>query len=744
MGDSDQYEILEKIGHGSFGIIRKVKRKTDGYVLCRKEISYTRMSQKEREQLHAEFSILSSLRHPNIVAYYHREHLKSSQDLHLYMEYCGNGDLGRVIKTLKANNQFAEEPFVWSIFTQLVTALYRCHYGIDPPEVAKNVLGPSSSKPTALKSKAGQIMILHRDLKPENVFLGENNSVKLGDFGLSKILASHDFASTYVGTPFYMSPEICAAERYTLHSDLWSLGCIIYELCAREPPFNAKTHFDLVQKIKIGKIESLPPIYSKELQSVIRDCLQVNPLRRPDTWQLLDLPMVKIIRKEREIVDLGKILKTKEESAGQKLKEAEDRVARLQQDQDQFKADIEASLRREWEVRARLEIDRQVQLELERLRKAFGQEVSERVESELSARLQAMTQTSNDATNTAAEVLPESIPQSSVSTNSDVDFPSMTDLSELSLESPNASKSDANKKSNSRTPFSRSRTMFVGSPADVAMADPSPISIASLSLSPRRTTGNGKGRNIFAAAAEKKWEPMTYSDDEDDDDEDDEVPALNSPVAHKSQGRNDPFKVPSSGASRPAMLRQKTAPMRNIGAPQPSLFAKTLSDSPSRQSVYGGEKSIPLSPSRRQTKISAPTGAGRVNGSGSPISHRVQQGKLKSGIPSAVGSKPSGHGGEEMRKAAMHRNMGGRTLVELAQARAGGRSAEEAIANGEKKANRPTTLSGPGLDVKYATKMADKDKEVAVWDPERDDMPSPFLKRGVRQSAFGAAALRKA
>jgi len=143
-----------------------VRRKTDGQILCRKEINYVRMSQKEREQLHAEFAILSSLRHPNIVGYYHREHLKSTMDLHLYMEYCGNGDLGRVIKDLQTKNQYAEEGFVWSMFAQLVTALYRCHYGVDPPEVGSNVMGlGNSAKP---RQSTSNVMILHRDLKPEN------------------------------------------------------------------------------------------------------------------------------------------------------------------------------------------------------------------------------------------------------------------------------------------------------------------------------------------------------------------------------------------------------------------------------------------------------------------------------------------------------------------------------------------------------------------------------------------------
>lgn len=133
------------------------------------------MSNKEREQLHAEFSILSSLRHPNIVAYYHREHLKTTQDVYLYMEYCGGGDLSKVILNLKANDQYAEEPFVWSIFTQLVTALFRCHYGVDPPEVGKNILVCGNAvRPQGLRLK-NQVMILHRDLKPENGKDGMNS-----------------------------------------------------------------------------------------------------------------------------------------------------------------------------------------------------------------------------------------------------------------------------------------------------------------------------------------------------------------------------------------------------------------------------------------------------------------------------------------------------------------------------------------------------------------------------------------
>jgi NIMA (never in mitosis gene a)-related kinase 2 len=152
-------------GQGSFGIIRKVRRKQDSAILCRKEISYSRMSEKEKAQLAAELDILRNLRHPNIVQYYTREHIKQSQDIHMYMEYCGNGDLGGYIKTLKDQGRYADEDFVWGVFAQLVSALYRCHYGEDAPAPGDE---GKARKGKVLQTKEGHRVILHRDLKPEN------------------------------------------------------------------------------------------------------------------------------------------------------------------------------------------------------------------------------------------------------------------------------------------------------------------------------------------------------------------------------------------------------------------------------------------------------------------------------------------------------------------------------------------------------------------------------------------------
>ncbi|KAM6482853.1 kinase-like domain-containing protein [Trichoderma sp. SZMC 28011] len=732
MSYEDKYETLEKIGHGSFGIIRKVRRKADGFIMCRKEISYLRMSQKEREQLHAEFQILSHLRHPHIVAYYHREHLKASQDLHLYMEYCGNGDLGRVIKDLQLKGQRAQESFVWSIFSQLVLALYRCHYGIDPPEVGGNVLGAAAGM--APKTPAGAITILHRDLKPENIFLGEDNSVKLGDFGLSKMIKSQDFASTYVGTPFYMSPEICAAEKYTLKSDIWSLGCIIYELCAREPPFNAKSHYQLVQKIKDGKINPLPDMYSPELNQVIKDCLKVNPDRRPDTAQLLNLPVVRLMRKEKEVVDLNKALKAREEILREKETELNLRLVNLDKDKHLIREELDASIRREWEVKARLEIDRHISIEVEKLKKQFDEEVRKHVERELQSRRK---RTPSPPTRQVHVQVPIQVPvqadsppaksehaHTSSADGSGDEFPSTTDITELSYsnESPDTSKEV---KRTARTPYTRAQTFAgqVSTPMDIEMTSPGAMAIATLSLSPRRH-GNTKARthqgNIFIANATttsnpEKWEREGASLDSDDEDI---TPP--SPTRHRSS-RN-----PFTSKNRPilSLSSQKTssvaARIRTSGASSSGFVSKQAVVPPAQTT------SRTRSPASRLTKIPSVANLGLQN--------TVSETNTPSPISSSSSSSLLGHSrklssrkdASETLSKATKSNLKGRTLVELQQARAGGRPMSVSSApvgeNVSPKRSRTSAYRERVVSSGYA-------EPVAVWNPDVDEMPSPFLDR---------------
>ncbi|KAJ9634102.1 uncharacterized protein PV06_09651 [Exophiala oligosperma] len=743
LADNEKYEVKEIIGRGAFGIIRKVRRKQDGHILCRKEINYLKMSQKERDQLHAEFSILSSLKHPNIVGYFHREHLKQTQELYLYMEYCGGGDLGSVIKELKRKNEYAKEDFVWRIFSQIVTALYRCHYGVDPPEPGNDLSRQKVRPPVAGK------MILHRDLKPENIFLGEDQSVKLGDFGLSKLMQSHDFASTYVGTPFYMSPEICAAERYTLHSDIWSLGCIMYELCTKEPPFNANSHLQLVQRIRKGDFKPIPSIYSKDLANVIANCLKTNPTHRPDTVSLLTVPYVWIARRQQEMVNIGKALKTREEIAEHKLKQAEERLSALEADRAAMKAAINDQLRREWELKARLEIERQIQIEIESLRKQFDSEVQARV-AEVLTKQTHTTRSLRDIQNPPGFNKENHNPASSVNTSSEEDFPSttdLTDLSDLSLNSPDTSRGQAAPPKKAKTPFARSKTNL-DSPADVQMSEPSPISISGLALSPRRTaaaqlTANStvtaaSARNIFAQAARQKakWEPqLAYSSDEEnhdfeDDSDDDGFPELASPTRLKATvASTDPFKnpQPSRLRTKPGLVRHNTTAVVQKLTTKPTLFPSsgaaaqvragiTSSNIASGKAVSDGDiRAVgvrPASPNRRLSKIPSRTDLREQvtceNGSTSPLRRAATTGgKLVSKL--AASKQP-----------AIGNGVGGRTLVELAQARAGGRPMSADLSS----------------NLYSERKLVDKDlPEVPpIWDPEvlGDEMPSPFLKRDVR------------
>ena len=317
--------------------------------------------------------------------------------------------------------------------------------------------------------------------------------MKLGDFGLSKIIKSHDFASTYVGTPFYMSPEICAAEQYSLHSDIWAFGCIMYELCAKEPPFNAKTHLELIQKIRLGKIRQLPAEYSPELQHWIGQCLRVNPLQRPDTVQLLNIPMVKLKRKELEVVGVAKALKQKEEQVLKRLRDADRQLANMSNEREMIRIEIDNAVRREWEVKARLEIDRQVQLQQDQLLQDFDAAVSRRVVEELKRSHDGKVGSSHVRSSTpeltdlpTAPPCPESLPEQ-IRGEQDV-IPSGLGISELSMASPLYARTKSLKRS-ARTPFARAQTMFENSPADVAMAEASPAPIASLGLSPRRKSG---------------------------------------------------------------------------------------------------------------------------------------------------------------------------------------------------------------------------------------------------------------
>lgn len=271
----DAYEVLSVIGKGSFGTVAKIRRKTDARVLVWKELNYGSMREKEKQLVVSEVNILRELRHPFIVRYYDRIIDKASTRLYIVMEYAEGGDLGGLIKRHKKEGTSVDEEFVWHVFTQCVVALKECH----------RHMGATTGKVTP---------ILHRDIKPGNIFMDASNNIKIGDFGLAKELGSESkFAYTNVGTPFYMSPEMINEMRYNEKSDIWALGCLLYELCALAPPFDAANHLSLAVKINAGKFNRIPIKYSEDLHRVIRWMLNVDSTKRPAIEELEKVPRIR-------------------------------------------------------------------------------------------------------------------------------------------------------------------------------------------------------------------------------------------------------------------------------------------------------------------------------------------------------------------------------------------------------------------------------------------------------------------
>ncbi|KAI6024395.1 kinase-like domain-containing protein [Pisolithus marmoratus] len=286
------YERLHVIGHGSFGIIYKVRRKTDDMIFALKELDSQRMSEEDRKRIIAETNILKDLVHEHIVRYHDRHIDSESGIIYILMEYCGGGDLSCIIKRAQKNNRLISEDIIWHYFMEILLALQHCHH-------------PASQEQRP--------QILHRDLKPDNVFLDGCNHVKLGDFGLSKALGESSFADTYVGTPYYMSPELVLAKPYDAKSDIWSLGCLIYELCALKPPFyKAKSPAELGRFIMNGRIPPLPVGYSQALSDLIKSMLNLDPAMRPSALQLLQHERLILSWKIVGVEKMFAALKTKE------------------------------------------------------------------------------------------------------------------------------------------------------------------------------------------------------------------------------------------------------------------------------------------------------------------------------------------------------------------------------------------------------------------------------------------------
>ncbi|XP_039540321.1 serine/threonine-protein kinase Nek9 isoform X1 [Pimephales promelas] len=265
------YIPIRVLGKGAFGEATLYRRTEDNSLVVWKEIDLNCLSDKKRRDVMNEISILSILQHNNIIAYFN--HFMDKNTLLIEMEYCNGGNLYDKINQQKGD-LFKEEVVVWYLY-QITAAVAHIH-------------------------KAG---ILHRDIKTLNIFLTKTNLIKLGDYGLAKKLDSqYSMAETCVGTPYYMSPELCQGVKYNFKSDIWAMGCVLFELLTLTRTFDATNALNLCVKIVQGNwtMEINSDIYTPDLIKMVYECLDQDPEKRPTAEQILERPVISRVRAELE------------------------------------------------------------------------------------------------------------------------------------------------------------------------------------------------------------------------------------------------------------------------------------------------------------------------------------------------------------------------------------------------------------------------------------------------------------
>ncbi|KAL3847169.1 hypothetical protein ACJMK2_018095 [Sinanodonta woodiana] len=258
---SPKYDLLRLLGSGTYGQAWLARENKTQRKCVVKVIKVANLTDKEVERCVTEVEILASCNHVNVVRY-SKAYIDAGA-LNIVMEYAAGGDLQKKIK--EQNGMHLQKETVLDWFIQVCQALRYIH--------DKN--------------------ILHRDLKTQNVFLTSHGIIKVGDFGIARMLRNQDdHALTTIGTPLYISPEICLRKPYNSKSDMWAAGCLLYELCCLRAPFDGPDLTSLIIKIVNGQYPPIPEQFGPFLSNIITRLLVSDTEKRLSAAEVLTLPEI--------------------------------------------------------------------------------------------------------------------------------------------------------------------------------------------------------------------------------------------------------------------------------------------------------------------------------------------------------------------------------------------------------------------------------------------------------------------
>ena len=259
----NDFKIISKLGEGAYSTVYKVRRIVDNNIYALKKVKLLNLSEKEKQNSLNEVRLLASIKSNFVISYKEAFFDEKDSTLGIVMEFADGGDLYQKIVEHKKSAMFFEETDIWRIFIQILKGLKALH----------------------------DLKILHRDLKSANVFLSTDGTAKLGDLNVSKV-ARRGLGYTQTGTPYYASPEVWKDQPYDNKSDIWSLGCVLYEMITLRPPFRAQNMEGLYNKVIKGQFNRIPDRFSNELFEIVKLLIQVNTDTRPSCDEILRHPII--------------------------------------------------------------------------------------------------------------------------------------------------------------------------------------------------------------------------------------------------------------------------------------------------------------------------------------------------------------------------------------------------------------------------------------------------------------------